>query len=71
MKRGVTHKLMDWERQSIIDAHGAHEKVEAIGAEFGVSPSYPALLARRSGLKVRPRGRPAKNAQLANPVLAI
>jgi hypothetical protein len=71
MKRGITHKLMDWERQSILDAHQAQEKAEAISAEFGVSPSYPALLARRHGLKVRPRGRPSKNAQLARPMLAV
>lgn len=45
--------LPDWMRQAIVDAYEANEKVEAIGAEFGVSASYVSALAKRRGLSHR------------------
>lgn len=42
-------------RQAIIDAYAAKEKIEAVAAEFNVSPSYVSRLARRRGLKLRLR----------------
>ena len=65
MKR---RSLLDWEREAIVMAMAANEKVAAIAAEFGVSPAYPSVLARRRGVPPRPEGRP-KTLQIASPVL--
>lgn len=51
-------RLLDWERQAIVDAFLAGEKIEAIAAEFGVTRSYPGVLARRMGVPARWTGRP-------------
>lgn len=53
-------RLLDWERQSIIDAYSDGEKTAAIGAEFGVSPKYAGILARRRGRSTRSVGRPKR-----------
>ena len=53
-------KLLDWQRQALIDAYMGGEKESALAAEFGVSPSYPGILAGRSGCEKRPWGRPRK-----------
>lgn len=50
--------LLDWERQAIIDAYCADEKLDAIAEEFGVVRHYPTMLARRAGFPPRGRGRP-------------
>lgn len=54
-------RLLDWERQAIVDAYRANEKREAIAEEFGVATQYPAILARRHGVPPRGRGRPKGN----------
>lgn len=52
-------RLLDWERDAIVEAYAGNEKRDAICAEFDVSPSYPGNLARRRGLKPRSEnGRP-------------
>jgi hypothetical protein len=58
MKHTGPYKLLDWERQSILDAYSSGEKSDAIGEEFGVNRSYPGLLAKRKGLATRSNGRP-------------
>jgi hypothetical protein len=60
--------LLDWERDAIVAAALAKEKIDAICAEFGVSRSYPATLIARRGLKRRPTGRP-KSSHAPNRVL--
>lgn len=50
-----------WERQAMIDAYVAGEKVEAIAAEFDVFKTTPGNLAVRAGYKRRrplPQRRP-------------
>ena len=51
-------KLLDWQRQAVLDAYISGEKAVAIAAEFGISNRYPCVLARRSGFEVRANGRP-------------
>lgn len=51
-------RLPDWQKQAIVDAIVAGEKRAAVAHEFGVSDSYPAMLARRRGVAPRPVGRP-------------
>lgn len=51
-------KLLDWQRQALIDAYMGGEKEAAIAAEFGVSHNYPGILARRGGFDGRANGRP-------------
>lgn len=60
MKANATHRLLDWERQAIVDAYVAGEKRESIGEEFRVTPQYAAILARRNGHPPRAAGRPPK-----------
>lgn len=66
MKR---RSLLDWERDAIVMAMAANEKIEAIANEFRVSRHYPTMLARRRGMAPRSKGRP-KSSQLATLVLA-
>jgi hypothetical protein len=47
--------LLPWQKQAIIDAYLAGDKVDAIAVEFGVVDSYPGILARRRGHPMRPR----------------
>lgn len=54
------HNLLDWERQAIVDAYCAGEKVDAIAAEFNVSKQYPGMLAESHGRPRRKSGRPKK-----------
>ena len=64
-------RLLDWERDAIVQAMADGEKADAIGAEFGVCLSYPGMLAKRRGLPPRSiRGRP-KKPQLEKTVVAI
>lgn len=51
-------RLPDWQKQAIVDAIVAGEKRSAVAQEFGVSDSYPAMLARRRGVAPRAVGRP-------------
>ena len=51
-------RLLEWERQAILDAYREGEKVAALCAEFGVARNYPRSLARRRGFPVRIQGRP-------------
>jgi hypothetical protein len=62
-------RLLDWERNAIVDAVASNEKLASICSEFNVCHSYPGMLAKRRGLKSRPIGRP-KSPQLEKPVLA-
>lgn len=64
-------RLLDWERDAIVDGYSAGEKCDALSSEFGVSDTYPALLARRRGIAGRAVGRPRKTPQPEKPVLAI
>lgn len=48
-------RLLDWERDAIVDAYARGEKLAAIGAEFGIKFNYVSMLARRRGLPPRPR----------------
>jgi len=57
---GRPWRLEEWQKQAICDAMEAGEKREAIAAEFGVTPRYTRLLARRRGVRERPAGRPRK-----------
>ena len=61
-------RLLDWERDAIVDAVASNEKRESISAEFGVCRSYPGMLAKRRGIKSNPKGRP-KKPQLLKPEL--
>lgn len=61
-------RLLDWERQAIVDAMSGGEKRESICAEFNVSRSYPSILARRRGIEPRSAGRP-KRLQIEKPAL--
>lgn len=54
----LRRRLLDWERQAIVDAMASGEKRGAISVEFGVSEHYPTMLARRHGIAPRGRGRP-------------
>jgi len=64
-------RLLDWERDAIVQAMADGEKADAIRAEFGVCLSYPGMLARRRGVPPRTvKGRP-KKPQLEKPVVAI
>jgi len=65
----TNRKLEPWERQAIIDAYEAGEKIEALASEFGVDLSYPRKLASRAGHKLRAIGRP-KMGHLANAVVS-
>jgi hypothetical protein len=62
-------RLLEWQKQAIVDAIGAGEKRSAVAEEFGVSDHYPTMLARRRGLKPRPVGRPAKTSHFPRAVL--
>jgi hypothetical protein len=62
-------RLLDWEREAIVDAMAGNEKREAIASEFNVSRSYPSILARRRGIEPRSPGRPAKRLQIVKPVV--
>ena len=53
-------RLLDWERNAIVDAMAANEKREAVASEFNVSRSYPSILARRRGIEPRSAGRPKR-----------
>ena len=53
-------RLLDWEKQAILDAYLDGEKVIAICAEFDVSHRYPVFLVKSLGLKCRMQGRPKK-----------
>lgn len=46
-------KLTPEQRQAILEDYRNGVKVEAIGAKFGVDCSYPIILARRRGLRLR------------------
>lgn len=68
--RGVVRRLLDWERDAIVDAYKAGEKRDAISAEFGVCGHYPRMLAARRGIAGRSAGRPpGKRSQAIKPVL--
>lgn len=54
-------KLLDWERNAIVEAMRDGEKRDAICAEFGVSRAYPSMLARRRGIPPRSKGRPKRS----------
>jgi len=58
IKRRKPHSLEPWERQAILDAYLANEKVDAIAAEFGINNTYPGKLARSRNFFSRPKGRP-------------
>lgn len=62
-------RLLDWERDAIVDAMHGGEKRDAIASEFNVSRSYPSILARRRGIDPRSAGRP-KRLHIEKPVLA-
>ena len=64
-------RLLDWERDAIVQAMIDNEKRDSICAEFGVSRAYPGNLARRRGVEPRSPGRPSKRLQLDKPVVAI
>lgn len=49
------YRLLDWQRQAILDAYLAGEKVESISNEFGVDVAYPCKIAKRRGYLVRTR----------------
>lgn len=66
----TARRLLDWERDAIVMAYVAKEKIEAISAEFGVSVRYPSILAKRRGHQTRPTGRP-KMEHRRKPVLAV
>lgn len=65
----AVRRLLEWERNAIVDAYREGEKVASISSEFGVSEDYPTILARRRGVAARPWGRPRKNLQFQKPVL--
>lgn len=44
-----THKLQPWELQAIADAYAGGEKVEAVAAEFGVTPGRVCQIAQKNG----------------------
>lgn len=52
------YHLLPWQRQAIVDAYSAGEKLDALAAEFGINRSYPGLLAARHGIPKRQMGRP-------------
>jgi hypothetical protein len=58
LRRHHGPRLLEWERQAILDAYRGGEKVAALCAEFGVARNYPRSLARRRGFPVRIQGRP-------------
>jgi hypothetical protein len=58
LRRRHGPRLLEWERQAILDAYRDGEKVVALCAEFGVACNYPRSLARRRGFPVRIQGRP-------------
>lgn len=62
--------LPDWVRQAIVDAYAKNEKLEAIGAEFGVTVQYVSMLARRRGLPPR-QVQKEKRKHSFRPVLAV
>jgi hypothetical protein len=62
-------RLLDWERDAIVDAMASGEKRESIVAEFGVSRSYPSVLARRRGVEPRTSYR-TKGLQIEKAVVA-
>lgn len=64
-------RLLDWEREAIVQAMSDNEKRDSICAEFGVSRSYPGNLARRRGIQPRSSGRPTKRLQPEKSGVAI
>lgn len=64
-------RLLDWERDAIVDAMASGEKRDAISSEFGVSDAYPSILARRRGIAPRSAGRPPKRLHPQKQVLAV
>lgn len=64
-------RLLDWERDAIVEAYRDGEKVASISSEFGVSEDYPTILARRRGVVGRPCGRPRKTLQFSKLMLAV
>ena len=51
--RNAQRRLLEWEKQAIIDAYRDGEKRDAIAAEFGVDKDHVRRLARHAGLPGR------------------
>jgi len=58
--------LQEWEKVAILDAYERGEKIDAIGAEFGVQREYPGRLAKKEGSARRLSGRPPKSSSHFN-----
>lgn len=67
---GKRRSLLDWERDAIVQAMAAMEKVDSICAEFNVCRSYPGMLARRRGVEPRSSGGRPKSPQFDKPALS-
>jgi hypothetical protein len=46
-----------FDQAAILAAYVSGDKIEAIAAQYGVSPPYPGMLAKRRGVPPRGKGR--------------